>query len=60
MATLGNSKDLWRHTRACQDILAEGRQEGREKGRELGHDEGRRLRGQRSYLAAAGTPLRVH
>jgi predicted transposase YdaD len=29
MATLGISKDFWRHTRAFQDILAEGRQEGR-------------------------------
>jgi hypothetical protein len=28
MATLGISKDFWRHTRAFQDILAEGRQEG--------------------------------
>ena len=42
MATLGISKDFWRHTRAFQDILAEGRQEGREEGRELGHEEGRR------------------
>jgi predicted transposase YdaD len=33
MATLGISKDLWRHTRAFQDILAEGREEGREEGR---------------------------
>ncbi|MCX5956881.1 MAG: DUF2887 domain-containing protein [Cyanobacteria bacterium] len=33
MATLGISKDFWRHTRAFQDILAEGRQEGREEGR---------------------------
>jgi predicted transposase YdaD len=29
MATLGISKDFWRHTRAFQDILAEGRQKGR-------------------------------
>jgi len=46
MATLGISKDFWRHTRAFQDILAEGRQEGvelgRQEGRELGHEEGRR------------------
>jgi predicted transposase YdaD len=42
MATLGISKDFWRHTRAFQDILAEGRQEGREEGRELGLEEGRR------------------
>jgi predicted transposase YdaD len=46
MATLGISKDFWRHTRAFQDILAEGRQEGVELGRqegvELGHKEGRR------------------
>jgi hypothetical protein len=38
MATLGISKDFWRHTRAFQVILSEGRQEGRE----LGHEEGRR------------------
>ncbi len=38
MATLGISKDFWRHTRAFQEILAEGRQEGVE----LGHEEGRR------------------
>jgi predicted transposase YdaD len=54
MATLGISKDFWRHTRAFQDILAEGRQEGvelgrregraagREEGREEGRQEGRR------------------
>jgi predicted transposase YdaD len=38
MATLGISKEFWRHTRAFQDILQEGRQEGVE----LGHEEGRR------------------
>jgi len=46
MATLGISKDFWRHTRAFQDILTEGRQEGRQEGREesreLGYEEGRR------------------
>jgi predicted transposase YdaD len=50
MATLGISKDFWRHTRAFQDILQEGRQEGVELGRqegrqegvELAHEEGRR------------------
>jgi predicted transposase YdaD len=46
MATLGISKDFWRHTRAFQDILAEGRQEGvelgRQEGRKLGQEEGRR------------------
>jgi predicted transposase YdaD len=46
MATLGISKDFWRHTRAFQEILAEGRQEGvelgRQEGRELGQEEGRR------------------
>jgi predicted transposase YdaD len=45
-ATLGISKDFWRHTRAFQEILAEGRQEGvelgRQEGRELGQEEGRR------------------
>ncbi|MFN7896003.1 MAG: DUF4351 domain-containing protein [Cyanobacteriota bacterium] len=41
MATLGISKDFWRHTRAFQDILAEGRQEGVELGRQEGWQEGR-------------------
>jgi flagellar biosynthesis/type III secretory pathway protein FliH len=40
MATLGISKDFWRHTRAFQDILEEGRQEGREEGAALGRQEG--------------------
>ena len=31
MATLGISTDFWRHTRAFQDILAEGREEGRRR-----------------------------
>ena len=51
MATLGISKDFWRHTRAFQDILAEGRQEGREEGREVGLEEGQeegRRRGART------------
>ena len=43
MATLGISKDFWRHTRAFQDILAEGRQEGVEFGRQEGHQQGREL-----------------
>jgi predicted transposase YdaD len=43
MATLGISKDFWRHTRAFQDILAEGRQEGVELGRQEGREEGREL-----------------
>ena len=34
MATLGISKDFWRHTRAFQDILEEGREEGRKEARE--------------------------
>ena len=46
MATLGISKDFWRHTRAFQDILEEGRQEGvelgRQEGRAVGLEEGRR------------------
>jgi predicted transposase YdaD len=42
MATLGISKDFWRHTRAFQEILAEGRQEGVELGRQEGREEGRR------------------
>jgi predicted transposase YdaD len=44
MATLGISKDFWRHTRAFQDILEEGRQEGvalgRQEGVALGRQEG--------------------
>jgi predicted transposase YdaD len=40
MATLGISKDFWRHTRAFQDILAEGRQEGVELGRQEGRKPG--------------------
>jgi predicted transposase YdaD len=40
MATLGISKDFWRHTRAFQDILAEGRQEGVELGRQEGVEQG--------------------
>jgi predicted transposase YdaD len=43
MATLGISKDFWRHTRAFQEILAEGRQEGVELGRQEGREEGREL-----------------
>jgi predicted transposase YdaD len=31
MATLGISKDFWRHTRAFQDILEEGLEEGRRR-----------------------------
>ena len=42
MATLGISKDFWRHTRAFQDILAEGRREGLREGVEQGLEEGRR------------------
>jgi predicted transposase YdaD len=42
MASIGISKDFWRHTRAFQDILAEGRQEGVELGRQEGREEGRR------------------
>ena len=42
MATLGISKDFWRHTRAFQDILAEGRQEGLREGVEQGLEDGRR------------------
>ncbi len=50
MANLGISKDFWRHTRAFQDILAEGRQEGVELGRQEGREEGRRR--EASVLAA--------
>jgi predicted transposase YdaD len=44
MATLGISKDFWRHTRAFQDILAEGRQEGVELGLQEGRQEIERLK----------------
>ena len=43
MATLGISKDFWRHTRAFQYILEEGRKEGRKEGREDGRRETRSL-----------------
>ena len=42
MATLGISKDFWRHTRAFQDILEEGREEGRKEGRKEAREEARR------------------
>jgi hypothetical protein len=32
IATLGISKDFWRHTRACQDILEEGKRGGASPG----------------------------
>ncbi|MFN7898677.1 MAG: DUF2887 domain-containing protein [Synechococcaceae cyanobacterium] len=35
MATLGISKDFWRHTRAFQEILQEGRSEGLDEGRRV-------------------------
>lgn len=41
MATLGVSKDLWRHTPLFQEILKEGLQEGRAKGMAEGIAEGR-------------------
>jgi predicted transposase YdaD len=53
MATLGISKDFWRHTRAFQDILQEGRQEGREEGRELGLEEGLEVGRRREASALA-------
>jgi predicted transposase YdaD len=65
MATLGISKDFWRHTRAFQDIFAEGRQEGvelgrqegraagREEGRQEGREEGRQEGRRREALALA-------
>ena len=40
MTSLGISKDFWRHTRAFQDILEEGRQEGVALGRQEGREEG--------------------
>jgi predicted transposase YdaD len=57
MATLGISKDFWRHTRAFQDILAEGRQEGvelgRREGRAAGREEGRQEGRRREAFALA-------
>ena len=40
-ATIGRSRDRWRHTRAFQEILEEGLQEGRQKGRQEGVQQGR-------------------
>ena len=42
MATLGICKDFWRHTRAFQVILEEGREEGVELGRQEGAALGRK------------------
>ena len=41
MATIGVSRDSWRHTRAFQEILQEGLQEGIQKGLQEGLQEGR-------------------
>jgi hypothetical protein len=49
MATLRISPDVWRHTRAFQETLEEGRAEGRLEGRAEGRAEGRR--GEASALA---------
>jgi predicted transposase YdaD len=64
MATLGISKDFWRHTRAFQDILEEGRQEGREEGREEGRQReasalALRLLERRCGSLEAGTSARI-
>lgn len=40
MATLGVSKDLWRHTPLFQEILAEGLREGRDRGLAEGREKG--------------------
>jgi predicted transposase YdaD len=40
MATLGVSKDLWRHTPLFQEILAEGLREGRARGMAEGREKG--------------------
>ena len=40
MATIGISRDSWRHTRAFQEILQEGLQEGIQKGIQKGLHEG--------------------
>lgn len=40
MATLGVSKDLWRHTPLFQEILAEGLKEGRARGMAEGREKG--------------------
>lgn len=40
MASLGISIDTWRHTRAFQEILQQGREEGRQEGRQEGKQEG--------------------
>ncbi|MEI7666080.1 MAG: DUF2887 domain-containing protein [Synechococcaceae cyanobacterium ELA263] len=41
MATIGISRDSWRHSRAFQEILQEGLQEGIQEGRQKGLQEGR-------------------
>jgi hypothetical protein len=49
MTTLRISPDVWRHTRAFQETLEEGRAEGRLEGRAEGRAEGQR--GEASALA---------
>jgi predicted transposase YdaD len=55
MATLRISPDVWRHTRAFQETLEEGRAEGLREGRAEGLREGRnegRAEGQRGEASA--------
>ena len=59
MATLGISKDFWRHTRAFQDILEEGRQEGREEARRKVFALTQRLLEQRCGTLAEATRARI-
>ena len=59
MATLGISKDFWRHTRAFQDILEEGRQEGREEARRKVFGLTQRLLEQRCGTLAEATRARI-
>ena len=56
MTLLGISKDVWRHSRAFQETLEEGRAEGRVEGRLEGRAEGRR--GEASALALRQLQLR--
>ena len=68
MATIGISKDFWRHTRALHEILEEGRQEGFSEG--FLQDDGSVLSAQPRCVAAAlgamagpprrATPWRIH
>jgi predicted transposase YdaD len=56
MTTLRISPDVWRHTRAFQETLEEGRMEGRDEGLREGRDEGR-AEGRRAEASALALKL---